>query len=158
MKLGSLHDPSFSLTDGIVVHSTSDHYTSATGVKDAYHKLWTKIGQPDGQVVWCYTVDDYIPRTGIVRVLWCLDVPDDRILCFLDDVAWNKIIGQKQVALPRRLQNEWDRQPRTGDWWDELFVSDNMPELLRTALIRHPVPKHCVTKRLDWQVNSSPRK
>lgn len=152
MKLWSLHDPSFSLTDGTVVHSLSDYYTSVKGVKDAYHKLWTKIGEPDGQIAWCYTIDDHIPRTGIPKVLWRLEVPDDRILCFVDDIAWNKIIGQNQVSLPRHLQHEWDLQPKTGNWWDELLVSDNVLGHLRTALIRHLVPEPCVTTRLDWKV------
>ena len=152
MKFWSLHDPAFSLIDGTVDHSLSEFYTSVKGVKDAYHKLWTRIGRPDGQIVWCYTVNDHIPRTGIAKVLWCLDIPDDRILCFVDDIAWNKIIGQNQVALPRHLRHEWDRQPKTGNWWDELVVSDNVPGLLTTALIQHPVPETYVRTRLDWKV------
>jgi len=155
MKLWSLHDPSFSLTDGKVIHSRSTYYTGVNGVKDAYHKLWIKIGQPDGQIVWCYTVRDHIPCTGIVKLLWCLEVPSDEILRCIDDIVWNKIIGQNQVALPRHLQHEWSRQPITGDWWDELFVSDNAPGLLRNALIRHPVAEDYVTARLEWHINSA---
>jgi hypothetical protein len=157
MKLWSLHDPSFSLTDGTVIHSKSDYYTTVNRVKDAYHKLWTKIGQADGQVIWCYTTFDHVPRTGIPKLLWCLDVPDDRILCCVDDIAWNRIIGQNQVALPRHLQHEWDRQPKMGDWWSELLLANNMPGPLRTALIRHPVPEQFVTERLEWHVDSPRR-
>ncbi|MGB7161058.1 MAG: hypothetical protein WBD40_23555 [Tepidisphaeraceae bacterium] len=154
MKLWSLHDPSFSLIDGTVNHLKSHYYTSVHGIKDAYHKLWPRIGQPDGQIVWCYTTGDQIARTRTPRVLWRLDVPGHEILCCVDDVAWNNIIGARGIALPPHLQHEWNRQPRTGDWWDELIIPDKLAGRLRTALICHPVREDYVTERLNWQARA----
>jgi|GEM_PF-5141345 len=155
MKLWSLHDPAFSPTRGRISHSLSPHYPNDMTIKHAYHKLWSKIGELDGQIVWCYTVNQHIPRTGIRKLLWCLDVPDDDVLCVVDDIAWNKIIGKGQISLPRRFRQEWNRQPKTGDWWDELIVADNTPAFLRTALIRYPLPQNFVVEKLDWQSNPS---
>jgi hypothetical protein len=151
MKLWSLHDPCFSLIEGTVIHSKSHFYTSVIGVRDAYHKLWRKIGQLDGQIVWCYTIGDHIRRTGIPKRLWCLDLPDNQVLCSIDDIAWNKIMGQPEFWMPDELKHEWNRQPQTGDWWDELIIPDKANRFLWSALIRHPVPEHFVTGRVDWQ-------
>jgi hypothetical protein len=149
-KLWTAHAPDFSLTEGKIVHAKSHFYTNANGltrgIKDAYHKLWQKIGRPDGQIIWCYTVCKF-PR-DVSKVVWCLEVPEEAILFRIDDIAWNKIIRQPLIRLPRGRENEWNRRPRTGDWWDELLIDDNASDYLRSALILHPIPEAWIEKKI----------
>ena len=84
-------------------------------------------------------------------MLWALEIPEDQIICRIDDIAWNKIIGRKGIALPRRLKGEWDRLPKSGDWWDELIVRENAIGYLRSAIVRHPVPAAWVAEKYVWR-------
>ena len=67
-KLWSIHDPSFCLRSGNVDHSKSGFYMNTNGftpgVKDACRELWRRIGELNGQIVWCYTCDCTLAPTA----------------------------------------------------------------------------------------------
>jgi hypothetical protein len=149
-KLWSFHDPSFSLTAGKVDHAKSSYFTTMKGVREAYHKLWSKLGESEGQIIWCHTTDHLTKPTSTPRVLWAIEIPENKIICRVDDIAWNKILNKEEIFLPKDLKCEWNRKPRTGDWWDELIVRNNVNGYLRSALIRHPVSDVWVRERIDW--------
>jgi hypothetical protein len=98
-----------------------------------------------------------------------LDVPDDRIVEFIDDRVWNMILGNKiwypekhrqpwHQEMPdtecarylRRMEHEYDNRPApNGDWWSVLFRERNNLQLddsdeLTSAFLFHPVEKQWV--------------
>jgi len=133
-----------------VDHLQSKFFQNTSGCKEAYQRLWHEIGQLDGQVIWCSTTKEGIPRTGILKMLWCLDVAESTIICRIDDVAWNKILGVPSIALPRHLKDKWNRHPLDGDWWNELISYETQVGHLWSALIRHPVSPTEVLKKMEW--------
>lgn len=174
LDLKTLQTPDFPLSRGKVDHTKSEYYQDTPGVKEAYHKLWTKIGTPEGQIVWCYTEDVYIPKTSTKKVLYKLRVPSDQFICYLDGLVWNRILGIKCMET-RSLRNQWTNQaakifphsekerdkymqrcseefwsqkPETGSWWDELIVQE--PGECVDALIRHPVPENFISRVTPW--------
>lgn len=168
-----VHPPGFSLTEGRVDHSKSEYYPTTPRVKDAYHELWRRLQIPDGQVVWCYT-DGEIVKIGAEKVKWELHVPSSEIICFIDDVVWNRILkikcsvpanmrcqwyGEALKKFPndpkalkayeeRCLENFWSQEPKSGDWWDELFTENADNGV--SALIGHPIPSKWIHGRTSW--------
>jgi hypothetical protein len=167
-KLWSIHDPLFCLSSGKVDHSKSDFYMNTSGltpgVKGAYHELWKRIGEPEGQIIWCYTCDCVLPRTGTPKVLWTLEVPEDQITCRIDEYVWHKIIGQPWSQPPRcrsrceTLRGKCDQllracehgRPITNDWWNKLIVPDGTSGFILSALVHHPVSVSWVTGNDEW--------
>ncbi|MCD4832118.1 MAG: hypothetical protein K8R02_10015 [Anaerohalosphaeraceae bacterium] len=161
IKLYTIHSQDFSLTDRPVDHNKSRYYRETAGVPEAYHKLWHKLGIIDGQIVWCHTCEDNIVREGDSIVKYELCVPKSKIICFIDDIVWNRILGiggifsekmrnecfQEWKNNPSGLnlrdyqkkyeENFWKQEPKSGDWWDELFVSEVAGSM---AIIEHPIP------------------
>jgi len=114
------------------------------------------IGEPRGQVLWCYTVDD-LPRTGISKRKWSLAVPEDQVICRINDCAWNIIIEMTDVfyAAPGDvITPQLERPPESGDWWDKVINRDVKAHRYISALIRHPVPETWVVESGDWRVRS----
>ncbi len=173
MRLWSIHTPDFSLTAGKVDHSKSNYYDSVPKLRESYHKLWNLIQIPDGQIIWCYTQNDRLEKKKDEKILWPLDVPEDGIICFVDDLVWNRLLGI-ECAVGKGKHRQWDaealrkfagqsdamreyqeqcrkdfwaQKPKSGDWWDELFVEE--PGECISAIIRHPVP-------VEWVDSSEP--
>jgi len=171
ITLWTIHSPGFDLTSGRVDHSKSEYYLTIRGVEAAYHELWYRLDIPDGQIIWCYTSDDDIAKTGVEKIKWELQMPRKEIICFLDSLVWNRILGIKcgvgknmrrqwikegiekcpsdaRAYVKRCYEEFWNRQPQTGSWWDELFVQ-NTGECI-DAIIHHPVPGNFVREHITW--------
>lgn len=171
LTLWTLQSPDFKLSSGRVDHGKSKYYLTVNGVKEAYSELWKRLDISDGQIVWCYTNAEGIVKTGIREIRWELQVPREKIICFIDDLVWNRILGIKCGVGPnmrrqwimkavrccpanspvyvKKLEDEfWNRQPATGSWWDELFV-ENIGESV-SAIIYHPVPIEYVVDNEIW--------
>ena len=140
-------------------------------MKDAYQEFWQRISVPDGQIVWCDTDNADIAKTGIEMVMWELEVARDNIICFVDSLVWNRILGIRcavsdtmrrqwiseavercqdpHVYLDQRQTEFWARKPKTGSWWDELFVEG--PGDCINAILHHPVPDGCVKSSRIWR-------
>ena len=65
-NLWTIHPKDFLITEGYVDHAKSQYYQES-GVKQAYHKLWDYLSIQSGQVVWCYTYEYNIAKTGIKK-------------------------------------------------------------------------------------------
>lgn len=168
MNLWTYHPPDFSLTEGRVDHQRSEYFRDVNGLPEAYRELCSRIGTDD-QIIWCYTRDDGYMPTGIPRVEWALDVPMTAIIRFVDEIVWNRILGNR-CTLPRSLYHEWkdeairmhpgDRDAQKafiqrreeefwrapaphGDWWDSLLVEAQTGESI-SALIHHPVDRRWI--------------
>ncbi len=173
-KLWTLHTSDFSLTKGRVDHNKSVYYRETPGVKKAYPELWRRQQILDGQVVWCYTDESKIAKHGIGKVKWELCVPDSEIICFIDDLVWNRIL-EIECAAPYELRRKWrsealekfpddltaantyeescrrsfwDQEPKNGCWWDELFTKNTGNGA--TALVRHPIPSEWISGHEIW--------
>ena len=175
MKLWSLHTPGFSLTRGRVDHARSEYWRECRTVRKAYPKLWELIGVPDGQVIWYFTAQTGILRTGVKKILWELNVPDSEIIAFVDSIVWNRVL-ERQCALPRDLRARWLgeandefpgdsakrdaylreqeeqfwlRKPPSGDWWDSLLTERRSHEAV-SAITRHPACEGWISDSRDW--------
>lgn len=171
IKLWTIHTENFLVTDGYVDHTKSIYYQETNGVKDAYHRLWEVLSIPNGQIIWCDTDDSENILTIERRIKWEFEVPLSDVICFLDDLVWNRILGIK-CCLPRNMQSKfrkkamvkfpndseasksyerqyvdefWDRKPTGKSWWDELFVDS--PGVCISALIKHPIKSQCIRKK-----------
>lgn len=147
MRLWTWHRPEFPLIEGRVDISRSE-YADNPRIMAAYKEVADRIGTD--QIIWCYTVPDQrIQLPCHTHVEWVLDVPRDKILCFVDEIIWGVIRGE-QVALPderRRWRNEaiarspddpgawrhYEEQqkarffaslPPAKDCWEHLFVNE----------------------------------
>ena len=100
--------------------------------------------------------------------MWVLEIPEDHIICRVDDFVWNKIIGQPCGQPPQcrsRCENlskscngllrmrEERQTPNAGGWWDELIVNDGSGGYFRSALIRHPVRDDWIKETNKWSVS-----
>jgi hypothetical protein len=165
-ELWTLHGRSLCLTEGKVEHSLSPYFanTSKTtsGYRSACPRLWELIGEPNGQIIWCYTCGCRLPSPNAGKMLWALEVPRDQIICRIDDFVWNKIIDQYCSVLDRCwsgcdtlkqgcekvLRDCNQRKPKTGDWWDELIIRREESGYFRSALIRHPIDPDWVSGKI----------
>ncbi len=171
VTLWTIHPPDFDLTSGRVDHSKSEYYLTVSGVKEAYQELWRRLNTPEGQIIWCYAKNDDIVKTGEEKIMWELQIPREKVICFLDSLVWNRILGircavgntmrrqwikeaiendprNSRAYLKRREDDFWNQKPKTGSWWDELFVH-NTGELA-DAIIHHPVPNNFVKENITW--------
>lgn len=171
MRLWTWHKPDFSLFDGHVDHELSEYVRTVNGVREAYNNLADRLGTD--QLIWCYTK----PNQRIIlphhsEVEWILDVPTVKILAFIDDIVWNRILGIR-CGLPRELERKWkdesiNRHPYDpnaahkfvksrrdefwsqstppGGWWSCLFVNERSDEFV-SAIIPHPVQDEWVVIR-----------
>lgn len=165
MELWTIHDTyDFKLSEGHVDHSKSDYYNNTLGVKKAYPQLWSLIGIPDGQIIWCYTRKEDICITGIPIIRYTLEVPEDSVITYIDDIMWNCILGiqvrltpsyrrpiraeagnkfpndpYKRKDFEEELENKfWENKPPAEELWDNLLLDkavDGSP-----ALLKHPIP------------------
>lgn len=171
VNLWTIHPPDFLLTVGRVDHSKSEYYRNTPGVREAYPKLWDRLNVHDGQLVWCDTHEEDIPATGIEKTKSTLCVPGPSVLCLMDDLVWNRILGKtcavrsdmicswRKEALKKHpsdpkasrayeqqcFEAYWNQQPKGSSWWDELFV--NSPGEAVSAIITHPVPCEWVVQK-----------
>ncbi len=174
MKLWTIHDTyDFKLSEGHVDHSKSDYYNNTLGVKEAYPQLWSLIGIPDGQIIWCYTRKEDICITSEPIIMYTLEVPEDSVITYIDDIMWNCILGKrprltlsyrrpieaeagkkfpkdpyKRRNLEKELVNEfWENKPPAGELWEKLRLDKAVDS--SSALIKHPIPD-------DWIIKSEP--
>ena len=171
MQLWTYHEPRFSLTSGSVDHSLSTYYCTVEGVPEAYRRLWARLDN-NTQIVWCYTVPNQYSPTGIGRVEWLLDISDEAITAFVDDIVWNRILGVRcglptalrskwkdeaiaahpedaagrKVHVEKQTEKFWSLEAPDGDWWKVLFVAQQARECV-SALIDHPIDTACVTRK-----------
>jgi len=171
ITLWTIHSLDYDLTSGRVDHSKSEYYLSVSGVKEAYHELWRRLNIPEGQIIWCYTKNDEMTKTGEEKIMWKLQVPREKVICCIDSIVWNRILGKKcrvgntllrqwkkeaikkypedpHSYVDRCFEDFWDQKPNTGSWWDELFVQ-NTGECI-DAIIHHPVPDKFVKEQITW--------
>ena len=171
MKLWTIHDTyDFKLSEGHVDHSKSHYYNNTHGVKEAYRELWSLIKFPDGQIIWCYIRKGEIPITGTPKIMWTLEVPENSVIVYIDDIMWNRILGIrcrltlsyrrniraeaekkfpndpcKQRILEKELEKEfWESKLPTEELWKKLLLDkavDGSP-----ALIKHPIPDKWIIK------------
>jgi hypothetical protein len=166
ITLWTIHSSDFSLTDGRVDHNKSEYYLNTPNVKEAYHELWHKLQISDGQIVWCYTDENDIVKSGVKKVKYELNVPKSEVICFVDDLVWNRILDRKcnvtknmrnqwfdegmkespndlEAYIKMREEKFWGQKPKSGSWWDELFIENTDDGV--SALVRHPVPSKWVS-------------
>ena len=110
MKLWSLHEKGFSITNGRLRHELSDYYNEPNipHVKQAYAELARRL--ETDQYLWCYTNRAEIGHWPTTKVLWQLEVPEDRILAYICDSVWNKILGMDNFCPPQSLYFKWKKQ------------------------------------------------
>ena len=87
ITLWTIHSPEFDLTSGRVYHSKSEYYRCVPGVKETYRELWHRLNTPEGQVIWCYTENGHIAKTDEEKMLWELQIPREKVICFLDSLV-----------------------------------------------------------------------
>ena len=139
VTLWTIHSPDFDITSGRVDHSKSEYYLSVPGVKEAYHELWRRLNTPEGQIIWCYTKNDDIAKTGEEKIMWELQIELEKVICFLDSLVWNRILGIKcsvgrtlrrkwikeaieirpadsRSYVDRCYEDFWNQKPKTGSW------------------------------------------
>lgn len=159
MLLWSYQNHNFSLTEGKVDHSRSEFYNSSAAFKTAYVELHKRLKTQ--QVVWCCTKSEFELWKG--RIEWQLDVPFDKFLAVVDQLAWNKILGKK--CSPPTLQRhrwqkeaialapnnskkqqeiyaanyaEYDKPEPLVTLWNRLFIS-NVNDESANILLTHPI-------------------
>lgn len=156
----------FKLSEGHVDHSKSEYCNDdKLGIKEAYPKLWELIKVPDGQIIWCYTRKENIPKTSTPRFTSTLEVPEDSWIRYIDDIKWNQILGIPKVHLTLRysrpikdkandkfpndpqkwrdFENEledefWENKPPAEELWKNLFL-EKPDEDGSSALLKHPI-------------------
>src|SRR4030042_22591 len=109
VSLWMIHSPDFDLTSGRVDHSKSRYYLSVSGAKEAYHELWRRLNTPEGQIIWCYTKNVEIAKTGLEKIKWEIQMPLKKVICFLDSIVWNRILGNK-CPVSNALSQKWKRE------------------------------------------------
>ena len=162
MKLWTWHKPDFSLVAGRVDHRKSEYFQT-DGIPEAHATLAACTGTD--QIIWCYTLPNQRPILPCrTEQEWFLDVPPEEILCFVDEIVWNRVLGIR-CAVPNglrfRWKNEaiarfphdidarhkhqeeladqfWDQSPPGRTWWESLFVEPQPGETI-SALVRHPI-------------------
>lgn len=185
MKLWAIHNKNddtndFKLSEGRVDHSKSDYYNDkhgvTPGVKEAYHRLWSLIKVPDGQIIWCCTREKDFVKTSTPKIKWTLDVPECSIITYIDYIVWNRILdirvplptsykrdikakaganpndGPKRYALEKKLEKEfWENKPPVEELWEKLLI-DKAGDC-SNALIKHPIPTNWIIKSEPFQYN-----
>ena len=141
-------------------------YKDDSQIQAAYRQLAERIGTD--QWVWCYLRPEDCIHREPGKVEWALRVPRQRVLAFIDNSVWIRILGDwERTAVPPHVRDllrakaspegtslkELQRR-----WW--LSVPDSYDKLLlcdpgcafagateATALVRHPVPEEYVIRR-----------
>jgi hypothetical protein len=115
MKLWTWQGRGFDIADPClkIEHDKSPYYNDpdTPSVKGAYCGLSKRLGA--NQFIWCYTREsDHFRSPADCTAKWELDVPQDRILGFIDDLAWNRILGIGGVYPTGPLHKEARRRTR----------------------------------------------
>lgn len=164
MKLWSWQTPDFSLVRGTVDHAKGEYYRDTPNVPEAYDRLSQRVGTKDW--IFCYIRrENHMVLSNGNRCEWELDIPQDQILCFLDDVFWNSILDIRCMLSPERRNKIWlqvlEREPYDAEarmalekrlteeffpscskeqMWAQLFVDGpGQAGDQRSALVQHPV-------------------
>jgi hypothetical protein len=164
MKLWSWHTTDFSLTSGHVDHCRSKYYRKVPEIPSAYVQLFRLVGTC--QIIWCYGGrNGYQQLEGDTRVVWELDVPDDRVLAIIDNWVWERIIDSN--VCPPDLREQWEyeavqgnhdldayveakkheylsKPAPQGSWWTALFIQAINDDA--TVLLKHPIPDSWVLR------------
>src|SRR5438132_4033663 len=89
------------LTDR-VDRSKSDHLSRPFGyLLRAYEELEERLAlsaERKHQYVWCYTTDSWRQHPERGRGLWPLDVPQEKILAYVDGPSWECLIGNRPTV------------------------------------------------------------
>ena len=168
ITLWTIHSDDFSITSGEVDHDKSEHYRKNPHVRKAYHELWRRLSIIDGQIVWCFTKYNSDRERWKGKIMKELQIPREKVLRFLDRSVWERIVGWPPAYGRIRVQG-WineapkgysggpssyvekcrqdflNQKPKTGYWWDELFVEETVKRA--DAIIDHPVPDNFVKNK-----------
>lgn len=171
MRLWTWHKQDFSLIKGKVYHVKSDYHKTVQDIVAAYRKLHHRIGTD--QVIWCFLRrEDHVEIAGAPEIEWELEVPDNCILCFVDNIVWNKILCirctvpsairhqwfaealrrepgdiDKRHQIEQQLKDEFWKQESPEVLWDKLILSKPSEATVSAcAVLRHPVPREWVVK------------
>lgn len=109
MILHTWHNPEYNILDKPDL-SKSIHYTDyGDSMKKAYDWLFKEIGT--NSIVWCWPEGHkgYKTDHGITEKQWILDVPDNKIIAYLNSDAWDYIIGDF-TPVPEDVYSKWDRE------------------------------------------------
>jgi hypothetical protein len=112
-----------------------------------YRQLWDLINQKDGQIIWCYANNPFDPPDpAMIRVksFWTLEIPADKIVCYIDFNVWSQI-----TDIPIRFPGDKEDDSSQGDPWERLIVGETFED--RTALVRCPIPDDWVIEKQDFQ-------
>ena len=131
------------------------------------------------QIIWCSICKDDILWTGGLRILWQLNVPRCKIVTFVDEIVWNRILRIKKFVPPACLERRWKeeamkspppdggrsnastneyiRRKRKEFWnrksptgnWWDQLFDPEYPEHT-SAIIRHPIPIDWVLEKRNW--------
>ncbi len=88
---------------------------------------------------------------------WVLDVPEEQIICRINDCAWNIIIEQTdrfRAPPGDSIIVELSRPPESGDWWEKIIEHEHKAHYYISALIRHPIPDSWVVDDRNWGIKS----
>lgn len=157
-----------SLTEGRVDPRLSDWW-EIPSIRQAYLRLFRLVRTC--QLIWCWTDIGDVRADGYRdKRVWELNVPVDRVLCYVDDVIWGAI-RKEQVALPkvdrdaihqqalqrnpadmgqayRECEAEYRASLLVGDPWSRLMREQ--PCEGRSALLKHPIPEAWVVRREEY--------
>lgn len=140
--------------------SKSEYCETEPEYLSASEKLRELLGTD--QIIWCDLAkpeEQMLNQNSKTKALWKLEVPEDKILRFVDSYIWNKILGI-ECRLPMGLRERcWQESinsnrhfreileecrkeffaPRPEeDLWTELFIEDYLKKGAN-AIIPHPV-------------------
>ncbi len=133
VRLWTSQAPGFDIVNDRLIPERSQYWVE---FKDQYTRLYDRLGET--QYVWCWTVEP-TGQTEVEDVWWSLQVPSDKIIAYVVEHVWERLIGR--FGLPNqtreRLRNQaasvapgrgfhaefdrlerefWAMQPSTGDW------------------------------------------
>lgn len=122
------------------INPLKSEYWSIAKIRTAYLKLYARVESKD--FIWCYTVpNEYILFDHETKVQWYLDVPSDSIMYFVNDVVWNRIIGEK-TRPPEEILTSFRREA------DERFARD---PIRRHRLVAELIEQFWTPNGREWQ-------
>jgi hypothetical protein len=75
------------------------------------------------QYAWCYTTDSWLQHPWYERCVWPLEIPKDKIVAYIDEPSWERLIGN--LSVPPDLRESWRRE-----LWSQQFVGERLQQEL----------------------------
>lgn len=130
MKLWTWQTDGFDIRTDHVDLGMSRYYGSVDGIREKYARVTAKLGTAD--LIWCFTVatgwkSNQTPENN--RVCWELEVPADKIACFVDEWLADRLQQNKpcpDIATWRCWSREAVQQHPKRQDRQEHFVCEKM--------------------------------